>query len=212
MITTQIADGRGGGTLAQVDKDGNINVIAQPYPPKEAKQKLVPYSQFMTANGTSAGSNDLIVNGATTPVNFWVGNVAYFDLYINRVSIQISDPGASLEKFGAITALTNGVQLFYSSNETGEVIISDAWKANIDVFRDATSGKEFGVSNSAWLVDIAGGGGLDTYFPVIDLDDAFGIPYGVRISKDSKDRLGVRIRDNLAGLSIFNVKVYGFIF
>lgn len=212
MITTKVKDGGGTGALARVDKDGNVNIIAHPYPPRDVSQKLVPYAQFMTADGTASASNDLIVNGATTAVNFWIGSSQTFDLYVNRISIQISDPGASLERFGAITALTNGIQLFYSSNETGEIIISNSWKTNLDVFRDATSGKEFGVSNSAWLVDIAGGAGLDTYFPVIDLDDAFGTPFGVRISKGTNDKLGVRIRDNMAGLSIFNVKCYGFLY
>ena len=57
---------------------------------------------------------------------------------------------------------------------------------------------------------------LEGVLPVLKLEN-FGLPYGIRIRKNSEDRLSLRIRDNLAGLTTanqnnlvaFNIFYYG---
>ena len=66
-----------------------------------------------------------------------------------------------------------------------------------------------GTGTDAFKADIAGGGGEDTYLPVIDLADTFGFPYGVRLVANSNDKITFTVSDNLAGLSTFNIKGFG---
>ncbi len=212
MIGAKIKDGSGRGYYAQVTEEGAFGVVVHPHPPRGEGIATVPFARFFTSDGTATGSNNMVVNGATTPIDFYIASRSDFDFWVNRLSVQISDAGARLDRFGALNALANGIQFFYYSDTTGEVLLTSEWKTNLDVFRDASGGKAFGTSTDAWLVDIAGGTGLDTYFPEIDFSEVFGNPWGVRIAKESKDRLGFRVRDNLAGLDIFNIKGYGILF
>lgn len=208
-VNAKIFDATGGRNGLRIDSDGTANVVVHPHPPKMEELRTLPFAQFFTSDGTSTGSNDMIVNATLANTSdFYIKSDPVYDLYINRVTIQISDPGASLTKFGALTALTNGVQWFFKNSEVGTLTLSTAWKTNLDIFRDATHGKEFG-DTSPWLVDIAGGAGEDTYFPVIDIEEAFGVQWGLLLKKNSDDRLGFSVRDNLTGLTVFNIKGYG---
>jgi len=209
MITTKLESGDGSGNIAKVDSEGALQVVVHPHPPINETLSPLPFSQFFTTTGISTGSTDMIVNGATTAVPFYIRANDDFDIYINSISIQISDPGAALDRFGALTALTNGVKFYYFSAETGEYILADAIKTNLDFFRDATGGKDFGDGTGAWKADISGGTGQDTYFPEIDLSERFGLQWGLRIAKGSSTKLVYEVRDNLAGLAVFNIKAYG---
>ena len=209
MIGTKIRDGSGSGNVAKVDNEGALQVVVHPHPPIGEVIAPLPFSQFFTTDGTSAGSKDMIVNGATTPIKFYISANDEYDIYIKSISIQISDPGASLEKFGALTALTNGIRFYYYSARTGEYVLADAIKTNLAFFRDATGGKDFGDGTNAWKADISGGTGEDTYFPEIDLGDRYGLQWGLRIEAGTTGQLVYEVRDNLAGLSVFNIKAYG---
>jgi len=209
-VNAKIVDAKGSRNGLRVDADGTANVVVHPHPPLNEGLRTIPISQFFTSTGQASGSANMIVNASlTNPQEFYISASSDADIYINRVTIQISDPGASLLLFGALPALANGVQWFFQNAQVGEVLLSTGWRTNLDVFRDASSGKEFGTSASAWLIDIAGGSGEDTYFPSIDIEEMYGVKWGVLIKKSSSDKLGFRVRDNLTGLSTFNIKAYG---
>ena len=209
MINTKLVDGHGGKNKAKIGAEGELNVVVHPHPPKNESIEPLPYSQFFTDNGESNGSNDMIVNGSGTPIDFYISAKSDFDIYIKSITVQISDPGARLDRFGALTELTNGLSFFYEEIDLGELVITEAIKTNLDFFRDSTGGKNFGDGTGAWKADIAGGGGEDTYFPSIDFTALFGLQWGLRLVKGKTDRLVFRVRDNLAGLSVFNIKAYG---
>jgi hypothetical protein len=210
MISTAIKDKRTGKTLS-LGVDGEANVVIHGHPPLDSESVLqIPFSQFFTTDGTATGSRAMNVNGATTNQSFFVGSDSNNDLYITSLTVQISDSGSTLEKFGGITALTNGVQFIYRSSNLGEFILADDIKSNLDFFRDATEGKGFGGKTDAWLADIKGGGGEDTYFPEFDLRKRYGLHYGLKISRGTRAELIYKVRDNLIGLNIFNIKAHGF--
>lgn len=209
MIGTKISDGLGNGYKLKVDSEGAIEVVIHPHPPLNETITSLPFSQFFTDDGTATGSNNMIVDGSVNTQTFYVAPSNEFDIYINSITIQISDPGARLDRFGALTALTNGVKFYYQNASIGELVISEAIKTNLDFFRDATGGKNFGSGTDAWKADIAGGAGEDTYFPEIDLQERFGLMWGLHLPKDSTGILAFDVRDNLAGLSTFNIKAYG---
>ena len=75
--------------------------------------------------------------------------------------------------------------------------------------RDATGGKDFGNTTNAFRADISGGGGIDTYFPEIDLSERFGLIWGLRLEKATTDKIVFEVRDDLSGLSVFDIKGYG---
>ena len=169
-----IKDSTAGNTL-KIGGEGELNAVIHPHPPLNESIFPLPFSQFFTDNGKSTGSRDMRVNGASNFIDFYIEAKTDFDVFINSITIQISDPGARLDRFGALTALTNGVKFFYFEVGLGELVISESIKTNLDFFRDATGGKDFGDGTNAWKADIAGGTGEDTYFPSIDFSERFGL-------------------------------------
>jgi hypothetical protein len=209
MINTTIKDSSTGNAV-KIGEEGELEVVVHPHPPMGESIFPLPFSQFFTDNGLVTGSSDMRVDGSTNFVDFYITAHSDFDLFINSITVQISDPGARLDRFGALTALTNGVKFFYFEQKIGELVISESIKTNLDFFRDATGGKGFGDGTGAWKADIAGGGGEDTYFPEIDLEERFGLQWGLRLVKGTTDSIVFRVQDNLStGLSTFNIKAYG---
>lgn len=208
MINVRIKSGNGNGKELAIDEDGIMPVVIHGHPPTGKESFIsVPFSQFFL-NGTS---NDMRVNGATNNVEFKIITNAIYDIYITSITIQISDAGARLDRFGAITALTNGLQFIYKNNELGEFVLQNNIQTNLDFFREATAGKGFGAGTDSWRADIAGGGGVDSYFPELDLKSRYGLPYGLRLVKGSTAELKYKVRDNITALDVFNIKAHGFI-
>lgn len=195
--------------MAKIGEEGVLNVVVHPHPPLDEEIAPLPFSQYFTDTGNSSGSSNMAINGSSTSVPFYIAANNSFDVYINSITVQISDPGARLDRFGAITALTNGVRFYYESTETGQLVIEEAIQTNLDFFRDATAGKGFGSGATAWLADIQGGAGEDTYFPEIDLQERFGLVWGLKLPKSSSARIVFEVQDNLTALSTFNIKGYG---
>jgi hypothetical protein len=169
----------------------------------------LPIRQYFTDDGTSSGSNDMRVNGSTTSVSFCIAAQADKDIYIKTIDVQISDNAAALDKFGALNALTNGVEFSYFSNETGELIIHEGIKDNLTFIR---IGKGYGIGDgsSAFRADISGGGGTDTYFMRLDLAETFGLQWGLRLIKGTTAKIQFKVQDNLStGIDVFNIIGYG---
>lgn len=211
-VEVKEVDGYGSGVRGRISGEGARHVVVHPHPPHMEEVAPLPFSQFFTDNGRSTGSKDMRVDGSTTNVPFYISAQGDNDIHIKSITIQISDPGARLDRFGALAALTNGIQFYYENISTGQLVISEAIQTNLDFFRDATGGKDFGDGTTSWKADIAGGTGEDTYFPEIDLSLRFGLVWGLRLVAGSTDRLVFKVRDNLSsGISVFNIKGYGII-
>ena len=45
--------------------------------------------------------------------------------------------------------------------------------------------------------------------PNIDVAETFGMPYGLRLRKGTKDNLTFVVNDNLSGLTTFDIVAYG---
>lgn len=209
MIRTTLKDA-GTGNELKIKDGGQINVTNYQSPPLDESVLALPFGSFFTDDGTPTGSEDMRVDGSTNPQDFFIKASGEFDIFIKSINAQISDPGARLDRFGALPALTNGLEWEYQTDETGLFILNPAIRINLDFFRDATGGKGFGTGTDAWKADIAGGGGEDTYFPEVDFTERFGLRYGLRLRKGSQDRMTIRVNDNLSsGLSTFNIKAYG---
>lgn len=193
---------------AFIDPSHALRVINVPFPPL-IEQKIVPFRQFFTDDGLSTGSNNMRVDGSSTVVDFWISADNEDDRYITTLSFLIADAGASLSKFGNLSALTNGLEIFYT-RITGAITIADELKTNLDVIRFANGQPAFGTAGDAYLLKNSIGANVDAYFPNADLTKMMP-PFGIKLDKGTKQRLTIRIQDNLStGMDGFDVIATGF--
>ena len=197
MITSRIIGDNG--KQLKVNGEGEISVNVHTHPPTDEVVESLPFRTYFE----NAGSNDMIVNGSSTPVEFSVNSDADFDYYIKSLSVKLADATAQFNEFGALTALSNGVDFEWVSQRVGPITIHDGIKDNIEWFR--LSNTPITVNS---IIDLSGGG-ADAIVIQIDLAQLFGNPWGVRLEKDTTDKLLFRVNDNLAGLDEFNIIAYG---
>lgn len=203
MIQTAITDPQSRFNV-KVGTQGEVFTTMHTHPPLDESIISLPFSNWFENNG----SNDMKVNGSVTPVLFSVNAVPDFDIYIKTVSVRISDAAATLDKFGGLAALTNGISFVYITPRSGEIVIQDEIKTNLSFIRIAQNTLGIGGGNDAFKADI-NGGGADTYLPVINMTETFGFPWGLHLKKGSLSTIGFYVKDNVAGLDEFNIKAFG---
>lgn len=205
-LKIEIVDGAGRGNKAKVNGEGELTATIHDHPPLDEAFISYPFRQYFTDDGMRTGSNNMIVS---TAQDFYISASQTVDIFIKSVSIRIGDSSTSLDKFGGLTALTNGCDFLFRNDSTGEVTIADELKTNLSLLRLGASTGAVGTGLDAYLLDVSGGGTEDTYLPFIDFSVLFGYRYGIRLKKGSNDRVIFRINDNLTGLITFNAIAYG---
>lgn len=205
MLKTSIHDQAQGHSLA-IEDDGSINVYVIPQPPKEAEQITLPFSEYMTLNGAGVTSS-MLVNGATTNQDFYIKAKTY-DVYINTIVFEIADAGAVLNQFGALAALTNGLEFYYFNQTQGRYVVEGNLKTNYDFVKLANFTPAYGTAAAAFQLTNAISA-AEAYVGVIDLEDIFGLQWGLKLVANSTDRIGFTVRDNITGLDAMTIKVYG---
>lgn len=206
MTGIVIKDGHGKGGRLKINGEGEIPVVIHTHPPVDEIVESYPFRQYLTSDGTGGGSNDLIVDGSTTPQDFYISAQEDYDIWIKVLSVRIGDTGTvNLGRFGGLTALANGCDIIYSNSVIGEYTIADELKTNLDLTRIGDRTAAVGTGADAFLLDVQGGGTEDTYLPLIDMSTLFGFNWGLRLKKASTDKLIFRVNDDLAGLITFNI-------
>ena len=206
MLKIHLTDGIGTGFLAKVDDRQALRVSPFIAPPLEVQQ-VIPFRQFLTDDGLSTGSNDMQVDGSTTNVEFWVPAATDADRYITQLSFLIADAGATMTKFGNITALTNGCNLFFD-RATGTITIHDTLKSNLDFVRLCLGQPAFGTAADSFRIKNA----ISTsegYVPVLDLTKLVP-PFGVKLDIRTNQRFVFKVRDDTRGVDAFDAIAYGF--
>ena len=206
-VGTKIVDGNGSGKVAKVNGDGDLLVTTTGIPPETTNVVLKPFASLLE---TAAGSTDMKVTGTlAVPIDFYVQAGNQGDRYIQTLAFTIADAAASLNQFGNLSALTNGAQLIYEDSILGDTIIAESMKTNFDFVQLCNFEPTFGTGTAAFLASNVSGTS-EAYVPVLDLTDVFGLPYGLRLPKDSDKKLKIRIRDTTTGVDRFDVKAFGF--
>lgn len=194
-----------GNNKARVDSFGNISVIASNMPPEFPPGVVRPFRGEFT---NAAGASSMIVDGSTTNVDFCIGAASDADRYIGTINILIADSGATLSEFGNFSALTNGVEVLYQDDLLGDVVLHPALKTNWDFMRLANGNPPIGGGTSAYqagnIVSTSEG-----YMAVIDLEDIFGLPWGVKIPRNSTLEVIIRIKDAIPAVDSFDAIAYG---
>ena len=194
----------GGNREATITKDGELNVIAAPYPPF-VEQKVQPFRQYLTADGTTTGSADMGVDGSSTNVDFWIPANESNDRYITTLSFIVGYASTGKPfQWANGAALTNGTRLWYE-NRRGEHDIHEAIKSNQDFFR-----LSFDPIPTSWEVRHVNANNDFGYFVTTDLTK-MGLPFGIKLDAGSMQRLSITIKDNAGTSAVsFNCIGYGF--
>jgi hypothetical protein len=210
MLKTVVYDGDSGHYKLKVYDEGAIGVVEHRHPPLDEKLQALPFRQYMTDDGATSGSNDMSVNGSSTNVDFYVTAVADYDIYLKSISVVIGDGGApNLNGFGALAALTNGIQWCFFGSEIGLYELHDGIKTNLEFIRLGVDTAGIGTGTDAFLADVSGDGSEKSYLPTIDIEETFGLRYGLRLRKGTQDKLVFTVRDDLSALTTFNAISYG---
>jgi hypothetical protein len=199
MLTTRIIGSSG--QQLKVNGEGEIGVVVHTHPPIKESRVSLPFRDYFK----NAGSNDMKVSGTlAAPVEFSIDADANFDYYIKTLSVKLADAGATFDDFGNLSgALTNGVEFYWQSVTLGKLVIHDGIKDNLEFYRLSTNQ----VANNS-IIDLSGGG-ADAVVVSVDLVSLFGNPWGVRLQKDTTDKLVFSVRDNVSGVDEFNIIGYG---
>ena len=206
-IPIEIKDGKGSGRKVKVSPGGRILSLDAGIPEFGATQLVIPFRQFLTDDGTSSGSNDMQVNGSSTPVEFWIPADTVNDRYITNVSFVLADAGAQLNNFGNIADLTNGCDFEYEMLDR-TITIADGLATSFDFVRLSLGQPSFGNGSSAFrATNVAGNS--EGYIPFVNFQMLVP-PYGLLLKAGTSERLILRVNDNTTGVDAFNAIAYGF--
>jgi hypothetical protein len=207
MIKSVLVDGVGTGNKAKVDDEGALQTVVHPHPPFNEEETSVPYRERFT---DGAGATNMNVDGSVTNVEYFIKASSSQDIYINSLSLRIGDGGSpTLNKFGALTALTNGVEWKWVTSNLGTEILHEGIKTNLEFIRTGHKTHAIGTGTDAYLADVSGGASEKAYLPIIDISEQFGKPWGIRLRKGTEDKMVFVIRDDLTGLINFDCIAYG---
>ena len=208
MSTVTEIKGDTGNTL-KISNEGTIGVENHGHPPVVEKITVTPVARFFTDDGLTSGSNDMRVAGSlAAPLEFYIPASPESDIYIGTVSFEITDAGATLNKFGNISSLTNGVKFSWVTRDKGEVVLDAGMKSNYEFIRLCGGTPSFGATTNAFKANNVNGSS-EGYIPNLDISKVFKMPYGFRLRKGTKDKLVFTIQDDTSGVDSFNAKAYG---
>jgi len=218
---SNILDGEGKGNFVKVNEGGYVLVQRSNLPPKDDRDIQIIYREFLTLN-EDGSTISMLVNGSTTPQEFYISAKQDNDLYITSLSIIIQATGINLgtDFAGNLVGLTNGFRIYYE-DKNGVKNIANNLTTNFDFIRLCQGNPPFGNNGNAFTIPNLsaksggkGGAPADGIIPVLDFPEVFGFNFGLRLQKGTNNRLVFEVNDNLTtGLGAnaqMNVIAYGF--
>ena len=205
MAIKAVIESAEGANKLKIGPEGEAFVVIHPHPPKDEYSAPIPFRSYFL---DSSGSNEMRVDGSTTPVLFSIEASNDRDIYINSCSVVIADAGATLNNFGNIGALTNGVGLEWETQDFGNRVIHEGLISNFDFIRLSGGVPAFGNGSSSFRANNVQGNS-EGFIPFIDFQEIFGLQWGLRLRKGTKDKLSFIVRDDVTGVDAFNVIAYG---
>jgi len=208
MITARLV-GEDGKQL-KINGEGELTVTVHQHPPRDESETALPFRSYFTDDGTTTGTNTMNVNGATNFVDYYIKASTEYDIYIKYITVEIGDGGTpALNKFGSLAALSNGLGFYYDTQTEPLYELHEGIKTNKEFIRIASDTGAIGTGTDAYLADVSGGGSEKSYLPNIDMNEIYGLQWGLRLRKGTKDRLVFRVQDNLSGITTFNAIATG---
>lgn len=167
------------------------------YPSGGVSPSHVPTTRFLTSDGSILGSKDMGVNGAITPVDFYVKPEANETLLMSAITVLISDSGnTSYLDYGSVSGpLANGVQLFFGNDVVPFIPIEPPIVSNY----------EYSVRSRYYDIIQYSGSTRTVLFK--DIFSAFS--KSVILDGKLGERLGFRIQDDLSSLLVHEATLKG---
>jgi hypothetical protein len=208
MLNVSLTD-KSNGNRAKINGEGELNVVVHPHPPRDEPEASVPFRQYFDTVGDGTGTTDMQVSATTEfMIKADSSGADAKDIYVKTVSFVIADQNSVLNQFGAVTALTNGCLFKWVTLDLGTVIIHEALKSNWDFVRLCQGNPPFGDGTAAFRAGNVAGNS-EGYIPVLDTTTTFGIPFGLRLRKNSIDKLSITVRDTTTGVDQFDAIAFG---
>ena len=158
----------------------------------ERKNKNIIFGDFLRYNG----SNDMAQNFSASPVDFEL--LATKRLEIKSVVLYMqSSSQIHYELFGNISALTNGLRVYYKLKSSSEKIYLDAGEAI------KTNGSFGQLSFDVELKEK--GSGHNVFTGLWDFEQHF----GDKLLLNKGGSFGITVNDNLSGIGVFSIFVKG---
>ena len=208
MLKVALVDGHGSDSKIKINGEGEMGVVVHPHPPIDEVVAPLPFRQYMTDDGSSAGDEDMRVNGSSTNVEFCISARQDIDIYIKSIAVVIADAGAVLNEFGNINALSNGVEFSYITQSQGNLVIHEGLKTNFDFVQLGLGQPSFGTGSSSFRANNIIGNS-EGFIPVIDFTETFGLQWGLRLRKGTTDKICFVIKDNVSNVDRFDAIGYG---
>lgn len=199
-----IEDAQGSGIGARVNSLGAIKVNNQNIPDLTDPNNAIPITGFLV---DANGSIDARVDGSVTPIDFSIKATQNSDIYLNALSFKLADANAQLNEWGSIGVLNVGFDLIYSTQDLGERILATGIRTSFDLIRLCQADPAFsqGVESFRASNVVAGAEG---YLPNLKFE-SFGLPFGIRLKRNTFDKLILRVNDNVTGVDAFDIFYYG---
>ena len=134
-----------------------------------------------------------------------VSNIDY-DIHIMELVFYVQDSVVTHSGFGALGALTNGVNCKVYESGTVTPVLTDV-KRFADFIVQTAMDKPFGDGTNAFELEGVYGS-ADAWcltFPLYKY-----VPNGIRIGNGTLEKIEIEIRDDLTGLSEFNCRALGY--
>lgn len=203
MIKTTIKDS--GSNLETHVAENNslaVNIIEPDLRQRGEKNRYRYYSELLS---NTAGVTNMNVNGSVTSQEFNSMAEDDNDIHVMSVVILLADLTVALNKFGALSALTNGFDLKIVEEGIDRPLINSA-KTGGEILTQ-TAPIPFGVANAPNTITkyLSNSDALLMTIPLSQY-----VPNGYRLARGSKNRLVATVNDDLTGLDEFTIRLIGY--
>lgn len=207
-LKVEIADSQGNGKTAHVDSGHLLQVAVREGdpPPVSEPNKYRFLSQLASSTGDGTGTTNMKVDGSVTAQVFTIASSIDYDIRIMKIIIHIEDGTVSHATFGALAALTNGIDV--SVFEAGvETFLVKAGKKFADLIEQTAAEKPWGDGATAFEL-LSTTGTEDSQ--ILPMDIGALVPNGLRIGRGTEDKFQVEVNDDLSALTNFTVRAVGY--
>lgn len=193
--------------------DGGLAVSQVPAPSTNQDILTLPYVNFLTIGGDGI-TTDLNVDGSINEVDAFISAEAGADIYVNTISVVITDSAASggiyLNEFGALPPLTNGVVPYFANKGERLAFAERPLFTNFDFVRIGTLTPSLGQDQLAFRVQAERNSNDYAYIATWDMTRLSPYGLGLRMSANTKQAIGITIRDDISSLTGFEVLATGY--
>lgn len=203
-----VRDG-GSSVTARVTEEGAFVTTLSSAVPVTEDVLTIPFSRFLTVNGDGVTSS-LTVDGSSEDVEAFIGQDQDGDIYLTQLTVLLAGGTVGLNRFGNLAALANGIQFFYEVTR-GRIDFAEPIQTAFGLIRLGAETLPLGSKTDAFEMQNVGVANLDAYLPAVDLARWSPLGFGIRIRRDSLDKLGIVIRDDLSALGAFNILTAGYL-